>query len=201
MTEHDRKKVGLVVGLGNPGIAYVRTRHNAGFMVVNEISDVFNISLNKRKFDILFGRGFIEDSEIILAKPMTFMNRSGPSVQKLAHYYRIPCQDVLVIHDDIDLIFGRLKIKDKGGHGGHKGIRSLIEAFGEGDFSRLRLGIDSPGGNVDVSDYVLSKFNPDEQRILDKIITRARDSVVTIINKGIKEGMNQVNSSNMLITD
>jgi len=195
------KKARLVVGLGNPGIAYAGTRHNAGFMAVDAIADAFSIVLGKKKFDILFGHGFIEDSEIILAKPMTFMNRSGSSVQKLAHYYRIPCRNVLVIHDDIDLVFGRLKIKKTGGHGGHKGIRSLIEAFGEGNFSRLRLGIDRPGGNDDVSDYVLRKFNPDERKILSRIISQARDSVVTIIVKGIKEGMNQVNNRNMLITD
>ncbi len=195
------EKACLVVGLGNPGAAYTGTRHNAGFMAVDEIADSFSIVLGKKKFDILFGHGFIEDSEIILAKPMTFMNRSGPSVQKLAHYFRIPCRKVLVIHDDIDLVFGRLKIKEKGGHGGHRGIRSLIEAFGEGNFSRLRLGVDRPGENDAVSDYVLRKFNPDERKILNRIISRARDSVVTIIVKGIKEGMNQVNNRNMLISD
>ena len=112
-----------MVGLGNPGKNYQDTRHNAGFMVADKIAHDFSIEFNNKKFDLVFGRGFVEDSEILLAKPLAFMNRSGPPVQKLAHYFRIQCEDMLVIHDDIDLVYGRLKIKEKGGHGGHNGIR------------------------------------------------------------------------------
>ena len=190
----------MVVGLGNPGATYARTRHNAGFMVADDIASTFNIALTKTKFDILFGRGSIEASEIILAKPMTFMNRCGPAVQKLAHYFRITCADVLVIHDDIDLVFGRLKVKQKGGDGGHKGIRSLVEAFGEDGFARLRLGVGRPEGSS-VTDYVLAAFDAREQEALSRIIARARNSAVTIITEGIKEGMNRVNSRNLLATD
>ena len=105
----------LVVGLGNPGKNYQDTRHNAGFMVADKIAQDFNIGLNNKKFDSVFGRGLVEDLEILLAKPLAFMNRSGPPVQKLAHYFRIQCEDMVVIHDDIDLAYGRLKIKEKGG--------------------------------------------------------------------------------------
>ncbi len=193
-----QKRLRLVVGLGNPGDTYAMTRHNAGFMVVDEVADSFSISLEKRKFDTLFGRGFIEGIEVILAKPLAFMNRSGPPVQKIAKYFRIPCSDMLVIHDDIDLAFGRLQIKEKGGHGGHNGIRSLIEAFGGGDFVRLRIGVGRGigcfGAGISAADHVLCRFNADERVILGRIITRARDAVVTTLCRGTKEAMNDFNT-------
>jgi PTH1 family peptidyl-tRNA hydrolase len=120
------KRVRLVVGLGNPGDTYRQTRHNAGFMVLDEVADFCAVALKKNKSfpNLFYGRGVIEGTNTILVKPLAFMNRSGPPVQKIVHYYKILCEDVLVIHDDIDLAFGRLKIKKKGGDGGHKGIRS-----------------------------------------------------------------------------
>ncbi|MBW2266523.1 MAG: aminoacyl-tRNA hydrolase, partial [Deltaproteobacteria bacterium] len=133
-----QKRVRLVVGLGNPGNTYKRTRHNVGFMVLDQIAEAFSIALVKRKLDNIFGRGSIDGVSVVLAKPMAFMNRSGPQVQKIAGYYRILSEDMLVVHDDIDLAFGRIKIKEKGGDGGHKGVRSIIDAFGGGDFVRLR---------------------------------------------------------------
>jgi PTH1 family peptidyl-tRNA hydrolase len=148
----------LVVGLGNPGARYENTRHNAGFMIADKIARDFNISLDKRKFDCVFGRGFIEDVEVLLAKPMAFMNRSGPPIQKLAHFFRIQCKEMVVIHDDIDLVFGRLKIKEKGGHGGHNGIRSLLDAFGGGDFARLRIGVGRSEFGYRLTDHVLADF-------------------------------------------
>jgi PTH1 family peptidyl-tRNA hydrolase len=113
-----QKRTRLIVGLGNPGTEYEHTRHNAGFMVVDKLAGDSGISLNKNKFDVRYGRGIIEDHDVMLANPMAFMNRSGPPVQKLAAYFKIPSEDLMVIHDDIDLAFGRLKIKEKGGHGG-----------------------------------------------------------------------------------
>ncbi|MEJ2656466.1 MAG: aminoacyl-tRNA hydrolase, partial [Desulfobacterales bacterium] len=131
-----QKRLRLVVGLGNPGQNYSGTRHNAGFMVVDKVAEAFSIDLLKRKFNTLFGTGSVDDVKVVLAKPMAFMNRSGPPVQQIAGYFRILCEDILVVHDDIDLAFGRLKIKEKGGDGGHKGVRSIIDAFGRGDFAR-----------------------------------------------------------------
>ena len=185
--------VSLVVGLGNPGAAYAHTRHNAGFMVADELAGKFDIGLDKRKFDTVFGRGHIEQEAVVLAKPMAFMNRSGPPVKFLADFFKIPSEAVLVIHDDIDLAFGRLKIKEKGGHGGHNGIRSLIDAFGRDDFVRLRIGVGRSGFDISVSDHVLSKFTGEEKESLDQIIATARDAVVTILCKGTKAGMNQFN--------
>jgi peptidyl-tRNA hydrolase, PTH1 family len=190
----------LVVGLGNPGNKYEDTRHNAGFLVADKIAQDFNLSFNKTKFDTIFGRGFIEDVDVVLAKPMAFMNRSGPPLQKLAHYFRIPGEDMLVIHDDIDLAFGRLKIKEKGGHGGHNGIRSIMDAFGGGDFARLRIGVGRSEAGENVTDHVLGRFSDDKSEMVARIIAVARDAVVTVLGEGMKVGMNAFNRKDLLIT-
>jgi PTH1 family peptidyl-tRNA hydrolase len=190
----------LVAGLGNPGKSYVQTRHNAGFIVADKIAETFGISFGKKKFDTLYGRGSIEGSEIILAKPMAFMNRSGPPLKKLADFFKIPGEDMLVIHDDIDLAFGRLKIKEKGGHGGHNGLRSLIDAFGNGDFVRLRIGVGRSKGGSSVTGHVLGSFSVEENESLNRILIAGRDAVVTILWRGTKVGMNFFNNKNFLIT-
>jgi PTH1 family peptidyl-tRNA hydrolase len=196
-----RNKLKLVVGLGNPGNEYRNTRHNTGFMVADKIALDFNISFNKKKFDSVFGRGFIENAEALLAKPMAFMNRSGPGVQKLAHYYRIQCKDMLVIHDDIDLAFGRLKIKEKGGHGGHNGVRSLMDAFGADDFIRLRIGVGRSAAGADVTGHVLGRFSPEQSETLARIISKARDAVVTVLGQGTKVGMDLFNGKDLKISE
>ena len=188
-----------MVGLGNPGESYSETRHNAGFLTADKISEAFSIAFAKRKFDTRFGIGSVDGIKVILAKPMAFMNRSGPQVQKIAGYFRILCEDMLVVHDDIDLAFGRLKIKEKGGDGGHRGIRSLIDAFGGGDFVRLRIGVGRPETGIGAADYVLGKFTSEERKNLDRIITTAKDAVVTILCKGTKEGMNRFNDKRIVI--
>jgi len=193
-------QVRLVVGLGNPGREYEKTRHNAGFMAVDHIAQTFSISLDKSKFNTVFGKGLIEGVDVILAKPMAFMNKSGPPVQNLAGYFKILSKDMLVIHDDIDLDFGRIKIIEKGGHGGHNGVRSLMDAFGVGDFPRIRIGIGRSGTGADVTDHVLGKYSADESKTLGQIITGARDAVVTILCKGIKDGMNRFNKKRTVLT-
>ena len=189
-----QKRTHLIVGLGNPGTQYEGTRHNAGFMVVDKLAGDFGISLNKNKFDLRYGRGTIKDHTVMLANPMAFMNRSGPPVQKLAAYFKIPSRDMLIIHDDIDLAFGRLKIKEKGGHGGHKGLKSIINAVGEDEFVRLRVGVGRSETGSSVSDHVLGPFYNDERELLDAVLSRARDAVVTILTEGSKIGMNRFNS-------
>lgn len=194
-----QKRLCLVVGLGNPGDAYKQTRHNTGFMVVDEIADYFSISLNKSKFDTLFGRGFINSVAAVIVKPMAFMNRSGPPVYQIAKYFKIPSKDILVIQDDIDLALGRLKIQAQGGSGGHKGIRSLIDVFGGGDFIRLRIGIGrgitNSGTEKNVTDHVLGRFNSDEIMLWDQTISTARDAAISILCKGTKETMNSFNKN------
>ena len=190
----------MVVGLGNPGKKYEDTRHNAGFLVADKIAQDFNISLNKTKFDTIFGRGFIEEADVLLVKPMAFMNRSGPPLQNMAHYFRIPGKDMLIIHDDIDLAFGRLKIKEKGGHGGHNGIRSIMDAFGGGDFARLRIGVGRSEAGESVTNHVLGRFSDDKAEMVARVIAIARDAVVTILGEGMKVGMNEFNRKDLLIT-
>jgi PTH1 family peptidyl-tRNA hydrolase len=188
-----QKRMRLIVGLGNPGPRYESTRHNAGFMLVDKLAGEFGISLTKKKFDVSYGRGAIEGCEVILAKPMAFMNRSGLPVQKLAAYFKINSKDLVVVHDDIDLAFGRLKIKEKGGHGGHKGLQSIIHAVGEDEFIRLRIGIGRSEEGDSVSDYVLGPFLGEESKQLDSVLRGARDAVVTILTEGSKVGMNRFN--------
>jgi len=188
-----QKRMRLIVGLGNPGSQYENTRHNAGFMVVDKLAGEFGISVNKNKFDVRYGRGAIEGHEVMLAKPMAFMNRSGWPVQKLAAYFKINSKDLMVVHDDIDLAFGRLQIKEKGGHGGHKGLQSIINAVGQDEFVRLRVGIGRSEVGGSVSDFVLGPFFGDESKRLDSVLIRARDAVVTILTEGSKVGMNLFN--------
>jgi peptidyl-tRNA hydrolase, PTH1 family len=185
--------VKLVTGLGNPGKEYAGTRHNAGFMIVDKLAEAFRISMDKNKFNTIYGRGKIKGNDIILAKPQAFMNLSGQPVQKLAGFYKISCEEMLIIHDDIDLAFGRIKIKEKGGDGGHKGIRSIIDAFGGGNFTRLRIGIGRSEAGADVVDHVLGRFNSEESALLDKIIATAVDAALTILCESAKEGMNRFN--------
>lgn len=192
-------KTRLIVGLGNPGNTYKKTRHNIGFMVLDRISQAYGIPVDKAKFDCRFGRGVIEDMEVILTKPQAFMNNSGPPVQKLVHFFKIPTQNVLVIHDDIDLVYGRMKIIERGSHGGHKGIRSLSEAFASDDFPRLRIGVGRPATDTNVIKHVLGQFSSDEEKILEKIITKAVENIVYLFKNGINEGMNRVNNRKLLI--
>ena len=186
--------------MGNPGAEYAHTRHNAGFLVADAIAERHAIALKKSKFNAVFGRGTVCGVDTVLAKPQAFMNRSGPPVQQLADYFRISHRDILVVHDDIDLVFGRLKIKEKGGDGGHKGVRSIIDALGEDVFIRLRIGIGRSENGRDVSDHVLGRFEADETHRIRQIVERARDAVVTILCEGAREGMNRFNDRRIQIS-
>jgi PTH1 family peptidyl-tRNA hydrolase len=192
-TDKGRSPLRLVAGLGNPGDRYAATRHNMGFRVVDRLAADFGIGVSREKGEILFGRGRIEGLEVILAKPLAYMNRSGPPLRRLCDFFQVRQDDLVVIHDDIDLEFGRIKIKEKGGHGGHNGIRSVMEAFGGGDFVRLRVGIGRSGAGERVADYVLDRFLPEEAARLEEIVARARDAAVTILCRGTTIGMNRFN--------
>lgn len=185
--------VKLVAGLGNPGPEYRYTRHNAGFMVIDKLAEAHGIPIFENRFECAFGRGQIEGKETILAKPLAFMNRSGPPIFELCRHFGILVEDILVIHDDIDLDFGRIQIKEKGGHGGHKGIQSLMEVFEDDRFVRLRVGIGRPETDDSVVDHVLSRFSPAESEALEPLLIRARDAVTTVLNKGTSEGMSVYN--------
>jgi len=183
----------MVAGLGNPGRKYAQTRHNIGFMVVERLAEKFDVPLIQKKFEALFGIGEIEDAKLIFIKPLAFMNLSGPPVVGLAKYYKVNLDHMLVIHDDIDILFGNLKIKAKGGHGGHNGLRSIINAAGNGDFPRIRVGIGRPDTHRDVTDHVLGKFAGEELTNLDPVLSCAAEAAQSIINKGLPLSMNKFN--------
>lgn len=191
------QRIRLLVGLGNPGKDYRHTRHNAGFLAVDRIAETFAIAMDRRRFDVIMGRGLVAGRDLILAKPQSYMNRSGPPVLRLAAYFKILCEEMLVVHDDIDLAFGRIKIKEKGGHGGHNGLRSLMDAFGGGDFARVRIGIGRSDAFT-VTDHVLGRFGPAEVKALDQIVGKAGDAIVTILDKGIQEAMNRFNNRRVI---
>ena len=187
----------MVVGLGNPGEAYRQTRHNVGFQVLGRISQEYGIPLNDRRFDNCYGLGVIADQAVVLAAPQAFMNRSGPPVLRLLSYYDISSKDVLIIHDDIDLAFGRIKIKEKGGHGGHNGLKSVMDALSSGEFARLRIGIGRPARGGDVIDHVLGTYSTQENEMLDAVLARASDAAVTVLCHGAKVGMDRFHRKTM----
>ncbi len=183
----------LVVGLGNPGPQYEDTRHNTGFMVIDRLSEIYGINLGRVKFNALAGKGKIVSVPVILAKPQAFMNNSGSPVQQLSAWYRIDPANILVIHDDIDLEFGRIKIKFNGGHGGHNGLKSIIKALATCGFPRIRIGIGRPPAMMTVTDFVLSGFTTEQKDKIDAAIATAAEAVETILLEGVPAGMNKFN--------
>jgi len=183
----------LVVGLGNPGRRYAATRHNIGFRVVTALAASANIQMCQDDRDVRWGLGRISGRKVILAQPMAYMNRSGPPIARFMQEQQIGREALLVVHDDIDLAFGRLKIKEKGGDGGHRGVRSLVDALGGGDFGRLRIGIGRPPGDIEVVAHVLSEFQIDEIPALSSLIDRACEAVTTVLAEGIRTAMNRFN--------
>ena len=191
----ETSRVRLVAGLGNPGAPYHKTRHNAGFMVIDDLAGHFSIGLGQQnKFKAEFGRGTIGEDKVILVKPQSYMNQSGPPIRKVADFFKTAVRDIIVIHDDIDVVFGNVKIKEKGGDGGHRGLKSLRDTLGGDAFIRLRIGVGRPIGQMSVTDHVLGRFNPEEQRVLYQVIERARDAVAVILNGGVREAMNLFNN-------
>ncbi len=179
-----------IIGLGNIGEEYRRTRHNAGFMVIDALSKRWGIPLKEIKYSSFFGRGKVEREKesvmVVLAKPLTFMNLSGKAVKPLVDALKIPVSHLIVIHDDLDLPIGRIKIKVDGGAGGHKGIASIL-SFIDPEFIRVKIGIDKPLSKNKTVDYVLSRFNREEELIMQQTIIYAADAIELIIFKGVGE--------------
>nr|WP_319392730.1 aminoacyl-tRNA hydrolase [uncultured Desulfobacter sp.] len=185
----------LLAGLGNPGDQYSRTRHNIGFDVVDALASRAGCRVNKEKFGAVYAGTRMGLQDVLLVKPLSYMNRSGIPIQKLAAYFKIDINDIIVVHDDMDLAFGKIKIVQGRGHGGHNGIRSIIDAFGQKACIRVRVGIGRPDGDRSVTGYVLGKYTPGEQVSLDKVIDDACDACLSILEKGVVKAMNLVNSS------
>lgn len=183
----------LIIGLGNPGSKYQSTRHNIGFLALDAIASRHDISVSLKGFDALYGKGKIRDVPVLLAKPQTFMNISGVSVRKLVDYFKIDLENIIVIHDDIDLPFNTMRLKTGGGHAGHKGIISIIDELGDPAFIRVRIGIGKPQDGFAVEKYVLEAFTEDELKLLPNITERVSDAVTVILSSGIQAAMNQYN--------
>lgn len=183
----------LIIGLGNPGLKYQSTRHNIGFLIIDKLASDYNISVSMRGFDACYGRGKIGDIPVMLAKPKTYMNISGVSVKKLIDYFKINLEDLIIVHDDIDLPFETIRLKSGGGHAGHKGIISIIDHSGDMEFIRVRIGIGKPPDRSMVEKYVLEPFSEDEMKLLPRITESASDAVTMIISSGIQAAMNHYN--------
>ena len=183
----------VIVGLGNPGEQYARTRHNVGFDVIEYLADDLKIDIKEAKFKGLFGMAVIGGEKVFLLKPMTYMNLSGESVRPLIDFYKIDVDDVLVVYDDLDLPVGKIRLREKGGHGGHNGIRSLISHLQTNEFKRIRVGVDRPPAGTTVVNHVLGKYRPDEKAHIDDAIKQAADACKAWLSKDFKQVMNEYN--------
>ena len=184
----------LIVGLGNPGPEYASHRHNIGFQIVQALADAHNLSFARHKqAKARVAEGRIGARPVLLAKPQTFMNLSGKTVGRLSREREIPPERILVIHDDLDLPLGRLRIRPSGGSGGHNGLRSIIDSLNSQDFARLRVGIDRPTGSLDPADYVLEPFGSEEQALVTSTLDRAVEAVESWLADGIVAAMDRFN--------
>jgi PTH1 family peptidyl-tRNA hydrolase len=183
----------LLIGLGNPGREYKDTRHNIGFMMIELLAERLGARGMKLQSKAIVTSAMYEDRKLILAKPQTYMNLSGHSVQGLLHYYKIPHSHLLVAHDDMDIPFGTIRIRPSGGPGGQRGMASTIELLGTKDFPRLRLGIGRPPGRMDPKNYVLQNFSKDELKTLPEILSRAADAALEFVMNGLNAAMNKYN--------
>jgi PTH1 family peptidyl-tRNA hydrolase len=184
----------LIIGLGNPGRDYERTRHNVGFMAIDRLAEVMGIDVVEKKFKAFIGQGQLLGEKVVLAKPQTFMNLSGDSVSALLNWYKLSEADLLVIYDDLDLPCGRLRLRPGGGTGGHRGMESIIIAIGQDQFTRLRIGIGKPPiAEFDAAHYVLGRFGPAEEELLRETLDLVVEAVGCIIKEGVEKTMNLYN--------
>ena len=183
----------LVVGLGNADEAYVETRHNIGFMVIDSLAYKLSIQLKQKTKNFKYARGFIEDKEVILIKPLTFMNRSGIAVREANKKFEGICK-ILVVHDDLDLEAGTIRIRKAGSSGGHRGVESVIENLGSRDFVRLKIGI-GRSDKVSPEEYVLKSFNNKEKPVIAEAIEKAAEAIFVLVSEGVSQAQNKFHSS------
>lgn len=186
----------LIVGLGNPGRQYANTRHNVGWMALDELGSIGSADAFRKKFSGEYAKGRIAGRDAILLRPETFMNESGRSVQPAAAFFHVEASDIIALHDELDLPFGEVRIKVGGGHAGHNGLRSMMKHLGTPDFIRVRIGIGRPpaGFRGEVADYVLSAFDPVERAMLPDLVTKAVEAVSKVAGLGVDRAMNEVNT-------
>lgn len=181
----------LIVGLGNPEEKYNNTRHNIGFEAIDYIADKYNIDINRKKFKGVYGEGFIGNEKVILMKPTTYMNLSGECIREVIDFYKLTNEDILVIYDDISLDVGRIRIRAKGSAGGHNGIKSIINHLGTDEFSRIKIGVGQPKG--DLVNHVLGKFSKEENEVLEESLEATKLATETIMKEDTQAGMNKFN--------
>jgi PTH1 family peptidyl-tRNA hydrolase len=188
-----RQILKMIVGLGNPGSQYARTKHNVGFMTVDALANRLAITLTKHEFDALTGTGMVDGEKVMLVKPLTFMNDSGRAVGQLKAFYRFEQEEIMVIQDDMDMTMGRLRLRPKGSAGGHNGIKSIISVLGTAEFQRAKIGIQHPAKQK-VVDWVLTPFTPDDAIAIEKGIDKAQDALIDWIHgMSFNHLMNQYN--------
>ena len=186
----------LIVGLGNPGPEYAKTRHNCGFRALDILAGKLNCRVDKGKVQGLYNQVSYKDNKLYLLKPQTFMNLSGQSVKQLAAFFHIPPQNIIVMFDDISLEPGRLRIRSDGSAGGHNGIKSIISCIGSQDFPRVKIGVGAkPHPDYDLANWVLSTFTASEEKDLSSALERAADAALCIIDRGVPETANRYNGS------
>lgn len=184
----------LIVGLGNPGKEYTKTRHNCGFRAIDILADKLGCKIDKTKFQGLYGQTTYNGKKLFLLKPLTYMNLSGRSVLQLSAYFNIPPQRIIVMFDDISLEPGRLRVRADGSAGGHNGIKSIISELGSQDFPRVKIGVGAkPHPEQDLADWVLSSFSPQEEKALCPALDNAGEAALCVIDKGISEAANRFN--------
>ncbi|MFH2091991.1 MAG: aminoacyl-tRNA hydrolase [Pseudomonadota bacterium] len=187
-------KIKIIAGLGNPGENYAQTRHNIGFLVVEALASKSHLTFDKTRFNSQYAKGRIHNQDVFLLKPMTYMNLSGLSIYKFASFYKVVVDDIVIVHDDMDLEFGKIKIVKSRGHGGHNGVRSIIGTFGQKDFIRVRMGVGHPGNSKNVTGHVLGNFAPDEVMIVDQLVDTASNACFSILENGPGAAMNSFNT-------
>lgn len=184
----------LIVGLGNPGAEYARTRHNAGFMLVERLAEEWKSGwANERKFMARIAKAEQRGQKILLCEPQTFMNLSGEAVGALVKFYQLPLANVVVVVDDADLPFGEIRLRPGGGSGGHHGLESVTQHLGSGEYARLRIGIGRKNEAREITGHVLGRFDSGEQELLDKVLSRAAGQLKCWLNDGLQKAMSQYN--------
>jgi len=177
--------VKIIAGLGNPGVRYEWTRHNVGFQALDRLAELKRIVIATRRFKSIYGRGRIDSQPVLLVKPQTFMNLSGEAVKRVVDFFGTSAEDLIVVHDDLDLPLGKLRFKQKGGDGGHQGIRSITEALGSNMFLRLKVGIGRPPEGMDPADYVLQTLNKSERVDFDHVASWVAESLMVLLLEGL----------------
>ncbi|MGN0298651.1 MAG: aminoacyl-tRNA hydrolase [Lachnospiraceae bacterium] len=185
----------IIVGLGNPGAEYQGTRHNMGFMVLDELARKYNISIDTKKHKGLIGKGMIGSQKVVLVKPQTYMNCSGECVRQVQDFYKVSNEEILIIYDDINLEPGKLRIRKKGSAGGHNGIKNIILHLGTQEFPRIRVGVGEKPAKIDLVNYVLGHFQGEDKQKVEEGIENAVAAVRVLIEDGPEAAMNQFNGS------